>query len=372
MRRFPPCALLVITLLVVASVVGSAAEGDVLRMYDLTDLLEPLLDAPSPLIVRDGQHSASPTQAQSSNAEKRDAFLRQHVEPSLAAVISAHSEMLGATLFVTGTTVLHDRVARELTRLRQQQRLMIRTGVIAILMDPKERQEHYALRDLAWRDLPGSPGQAVADLDRAHGSQLAEQINAKEADLIVISYPGVTSSSDQIASACQLADFSYPHVQFTASGPSVGRGIEQLGDGITIRATATDDQRSIHVVVDYLHVTELSTATIPLGLQPDGKLAFAQEPVLWRVHEHIDQVIPTGQAIIVTTGAYLEKDHAPRTGFLVVHSDIIDPVKEAQASHDRDTKQKAEVEAAKAAEQKAKADNHSEIPRPTVEGANDF
>jgi hypothetical protein len=374
MRRPPLCALLLITLQVVAGVAGYAAEGDaeVLHMYDLTDLLEPVLDAPSPLVLREDQRSPTPTKAQPSNAEKRDEFLRQHFESSMAALISAHSEMRGTTLFVTGTKVLHDHIGGELTKLRAQSSVMIKTGVIAILMDPKERQEHYALSYLAWHDLPGSPGQVVAELDHAHWSKLAEQINAKEADLIVVDYPGVTSFSDQIANASRLADFPYPKLQFTASGPSVGQGIEQVGDSITIRATATDDHRFIHVVVDYLNVSILSIAKINLGLQPDGKPAIAEEPVLWRVHEHIDQAIPNGEAIIVTTGAYLEKDHAPRAGFLVVQSEIIDPVKEAQVSHELAGKRKAKAEAAKAAEQKTKAEEHVEVPPPKVKGANDF
>jgi hypothetical protein len=362
--RWPTLYSLLLTIQIVAAATSLAAEGEAeqLRMYDLTDLIEPVQDFPSPLILRDDQRSATPTVAQSSSAERQEAFLRQNFDSSTIDQIRAHTRMLGTTLFVTAPTALQDRISARLSWLRQQRSLTIRTHLQLLLMGPTVRQGIRALSGLAWRNLPGCPGQSVAELDDRKWSAFLEELKDIE---FSIEQPAVTSYSGQLANITTFTASTLAKLRATANGSGVKPGEVQLGTCYSLRATAAEDHHGIRLVLDHIRVTETKPFPFAEGPDLDGTHATAGELVPWIAKEHLDQTLRDGQRLIIATGLYCDRTGPPLNGFLIVECAIVDQEKEAQLL--KAMKAAAKVEAAA-----AKAEEQHEVPPPAIKGSNDF
>jgi len=102
-------------------------------------------------------------------------------------------------------------------------------------------------------------------------------------------------------------------------------GLLDYGMTMSLRATATDDHRFIHLFMSYDTASLQSVTTVAVGVKRDGSALTAEEPQVWNTHEQIDQEIENGASLILTTGMFLEKDQPPRAGFLVVTTQVIVP-----------------------------------------------
>jgi len=287
--------------------------------FDISDIVSPIGDFPGALDPGDAPATES---ASTRSADRQGAFLHRIFEPGVADLISTQSTFQGSTLVVTGSRTLIDHISAVLSHVRAQRRIEIHTDYQSVMVDPKVRQDHDALKELPWKDLPGRHGLAFAVLTSVQHQALIARLDS-ESGVTLPYHPSITSLSGQQANCTFKSIYSYPKLEFTARGPSIGEGTRDLGVALNVRATASDDLRFIHLVMEHESVTLLNITSVTLGMKLAGSGNTVEEPQLWRTHEHLDQEIEDGASVIITTGLYLEKDQPPRIGFLIVTGQIL-------------------------------------------------
>jgi len=320
-----PTALLpslLAVLLIDGHVAVQAASDETTSIFSLAEVIAPVRDFPASLQA--GELSAHPAPSPpASDQQQLEAFVRRCFEPGMVDLILAHSTYHQELLSVTGSTALIDHVEDVVKRLRAERNTNIHTRLEVVMMDPKLRQQQYALPELAWKDLPGHLGLAYAPLTRAQHAAL-EARWSHQAGLSFPSGPSLTAFSGQLANCSFKTIYEYPKLEFPASGPAVGTGYLTYGFTLQLRATATDDHRFIQLFMAYDTSSLLQVTSVAVGVKPDGSTVTIEEPQLWTTHEQVDQAIEDKASLILTTGLFLEKDQPPRAGFLIVTPEVLD------------------------------------------------
>ncbi len=291
----------------------AAASGEAIgtSAFDLGDVLCPMIDFPgpspaeTPLWTAFSSHPASAVDTPIS-------FIRRIFEPGVADLIIAHSTVHGSVVTITGASALLDHISTVMASERARRFSQVQTDVHEVMMDPALRQDQFALKELAWKELPGSRGLAFATLTAAQHRALEGRWSRQDG-ISCTFHPDITAFSGQLAYCCCQNSISYPMLGFSAGGPAVEQGLVNVGDLVRVQATLTEDHRFIHLVLQHDRASLLDLASVTIGFHADGSRITAEEPLVASTQERIDQVIENGASVLISTGMYLEKDQiSPR------------------------------------------------------------
>jgi hypothetical protein len=328
--RAIPSAILLLALNAVLSLATGAEDGEaaVLRMYDLTDLVETPADFPprslsvatadaTDLIAR----AAAPAPA---HVLDLDTFLANRFEPGIAARLRRACELRnGTTLFLTETPAMHRHVEGVLARARAQAGLQVTITARLFLMDPVLRQSRYGFAGLPWREVPDARGLMWADL-AAPDCAIIGQTLAKDHEVELVSAPSLTTFAGQLANASFIRQLAYAKLGFSPAGQVLVSDTVALGETLAVRATATGDRAFIHLVFDHRACRLLELRRTPI----DGA-RVAEQPILWEGGERLDAALAAGHGAIIATGLYSDRDGdgkpVERTGFMLIRAEIVEP-----------------------------------------------
>lgn len=313
--------LVVIVLLLSVLRPAPAVEVErLLRIYDVTDLLDAPCDIPPPVlgvakpVTPDAGAMPSP---RTGAPVTPDAFLRTTFEAGLATLIAENSQWRdGHLLALNATEVLHRQVERTLATARDRARVQVRLNLKLVLMDPHVRLSRFPLVRLDWKPLADQPGLLHADLTPADLDYVTAnlRLNARASkDLDTTHYPLITLAPGQLGHAAQVAPLVHqPMSLLQGRVPAT----TLLGDTIAVRATPTPDMGYLTVEVDHRRCALYERRTLDFGTSGTAEL-----PVLWHGGERLRRSIPVGHGLIIATGAYLDTK-SPRSGFLIIRPEL--------------------------------------------------
>ncbi len=352
---------------------ANAADTEVLRVYDLVDLMQAPTSTLSALALLNGPVSSEFTpgtpKSAAEQAPKLDEVLRSLFEPAIAELLSSKSILRSNTLFVTAGPALQRHVEQTLASTRRQRNLQISTHVTLFAMDPQHRQTRYALPSFHWQPLPGNAEAAIAELTPSEQSTLVDLLGGDK-QVAVLTSPRMTAFSGQRASMTNIKQYAYASPVFTPKGPDLRNSVLTFGDAYEVRATPTADNTFIHLELTQMRVELLEIKTIPWeGLEDRLKPHI---PVTSTSSIHVNQALANGHGLVVATGAFLLEKDQPRAGFLLIECTLLDEaarVRQVKAFHERKAELKAELEKAAA---EAKAAQQKKSAPPVTKGADNF